>query len=236
MAEKVFLYGMHAVKEALLNPKRLKKKIWVDPKIFPQFVDQLGDIPWAYAGAAVFEKILGKEVVHQGIVLETHALEEPCLETFLASAEPNKRVVILDQVTDPQNLGAILRSCAAFAIDLLVIPQQHAPTCDGLVAKIASGGLEHVPVVRVSNLARTLDVLKKHDFWCYGLAEEGLDYVNNLKFSGHMAFLFGAEGPGLRRLTKEKCDVLVRIPTSKKFGTLNVSHSVSVMAFLARKS
>jgi 23S rRNA (guanosine2251-2'-O)-methyltransferase len=169
--------------------------------------------------------------VHQGIAALFAPLEEPLLEDVLARCGEHALVLALDQVSDPHNVGAILRSAAAFGVAGLVVTDRHAPADTGVLAKAASGALELVPMVRAVNLARTLDQLKDAGFWLYGLDEQGEVALGELDLAGRVAIVLGAEGEGLRRLTAEKCDRLATIPTEAKFAALNVSNAAAVAAY-----
>jgi 23S rRNA (guanosine2251-2'-O)-methyltransferase len=140
-------------------------------------------------------------------------------------------VVLLDQVTDPHNVGAILRSAAAFAALAVVVPEHGAPPVTGVLAKAASGALERVPLVRVTNLARALDRLKEAGFWCVGLAEDGPQALESLDLPARVALVLGAEGSGMRRLTRERCDFVVRLRTRGAPASLNVSNAAAVALY-----
>ncbi|MDZ4053040.1 MAG: TrmH family RNA methyltransferase, partial [Phenylobacterium sp.] len=153
------------------------------------------------------------------------------IEDILARCGDNALVLALDQVSDPHNVGAILRSAAAFGAAGVIVTDRHTPSDTGTLAKSASGALEVVPLVRAVNLARTLDQLKEAGFWTYGLAESGDTRIGDLDLKGRTCIVLGAEGEGLRRLTTEKCDRLVTIPTSNALSALNVSNAAAVAAY-----
>jgi 23S rRNA (guanosine2251-2'-O)-methyltransferase len=175
--------------------------------------------------------------VHQGIAAQLDALEEPDIEDIVRATEglESARVVVLDQVTDPHNVGAIIRSAAAFGTAAVVMPERNSPPSTGTLAKAASGAIEHVPLVRVVNLARALDRLKQAGFWCVGLDAGATTALHAADLSGKVAVVLGAEGEGLRRLTREHCDLMVRIPISRGMESLNVSNAAAIALYeLAR--
>jgi 23S rRNA (guanosine2251-2'-O)-methyltransferase len=188
-------------------------------------------------GRSELDRLL-PSAVHQGIALSTTPLEEPTLEEALrqGSAASDAVLLVLDQVTDPHNVGAILRSAAAFAATGVVVTERHAPATTSTLAKAASGALETVPLVRVGNLAQALAEIKAAGFWCAGLAADASQTLAEAKLSGRIALVLGAEGAGLRRLTRERCDLLLRIPLAPSgMASLNVSNAAAVALYeLAR--
>ncbi|NBC32557.1 MAG: 23S rRNA (guanosine(2251)-2'-O)-methyltransferase RlmB, partial [Alphaproteobacteria bacterium] len=179
------------------------------------------------------EALLPDGAVHQGLALEAEPLPDPGLDGVLRGLAPQARAVVLllDQVTDPHNVGAILRSAAAFGAAALVMTERHAPPVTGTLARAASGALEAVPVCRVVNLARTLRELAGADFLCLGLAEEAPRTLPAVAPAPRTALVVGAEGAGLRRLTRETCHVLARLPTARTFTTLNASNAAAVALY-----
>jgi 23S rRNA (guanosine2251-2'-O)-methyltransferase len=225
-----WLYGHHAVGAALANPER---------KILRLAQAGAGEVPvvegheWEQVPPDVLESWLPPRAVHQGLAAKVHPLPDRGIEDVIAAAEGQEhaQVVILDQVTDPQNVGAILRSAAAFGALAVILTERHAAPESGALAKAASGALEHVPLIRVANLARALDLLKKGGFWIAGLAAEGSQTLADAKLTGKVGLALGAEGPGLRRLTREHCDLLVRLPTGGAIDHLNVSNAAAVALY-----
>lgn len=225
-----WLYGHHAVTAALANPER---------KI--QRLAQAGaaDAPavegheWEQVPRDVLESWLPPGAVHQGLAAKVHPLPDRGIEDVIAEAEgaEHAHLMILDQVTDPQNVGAILRSAAAFGALAVILTERHAAPESGALAKAASGALEHVPLIRVANLARALELLKKGGFWIAGLAAEAPQTLAEAKLTGKVGLALGAEGPGLRRLTREHCDLLVRLPTGGPIDHLNVSNAAAVALY-----
>jgi len=185
------------------------------------------------------EALLPQGAVHQGMALAAEPLPAQDIEDVLdgISAAPGTQVVVLlDQVSDPHNVGAILRSAAAFAARAVVMPEHGAPPVTGALAKAASGALEAVPLLRVTNLARTLDRLKEAGFWCLGLEEGAEKTLGEVDPGSRVALVLGAEGSGLRRLTRERCDLLARLPTRGEPASLNVSNAAAIALYeLARR-
>ena len=161
--------------------------------------------------------------VHQGVVLEGGPLHEPSLHDVIGGDSSPDSLIMMDQVTDPHNVGAILRSAAAFGAGAVILTERNAPGMTGVLAKSASGATEIVPQIHVVNLARTLDELRQAGYWCVGLAEEGERTLAECDLSGRTVLVLGAEGEGLRQLTRKKCDELAKLPTGGPVGSLNVS-------------
>jgi 23S rRNA (guanosine2251-2'-O)-methyltransferase len=178
------------------------------------------------------DRRLGPDTVHQGALIEAEPLEEPTLAD-LVERSAGRPLIVLDQVTDPHNVGAILRSGAAFGTGGLVMTRRHSPPLDGTLAKSASGALEHVPVALVQNLARALAELKELDCIVIGLDDAAADRIEEMAWPVRSALVLGAEGKGLRQLTQESCDRLVRIATDGAIASLNVSNAAAVALHLA---
>ncbi|MBI3441490.1 MAG: 23S rRNA (guanosine(2251)-2'-O)-methyltransferase RlmB [Proteobacteria bacterium] len=234
-----YLYGIHTVTQALLNPQRVHKRLLCTQKAHESIQET-----WAEAqedGIALpevitvekedIERLLPRDAVHQDILLDCQPLEETSLHELLLTIPEDAKILVLDQVTDPHNVGAILRSAAAFGAKAVVVQTLHAPEITGVLAKSASGALEHVPMVREVNLSRALEQLKKAGFFCIGLAEEGKQTLAQLKLTGKIALVLGAEGAGLRRLVAENCDELAQLPTQGPIGSLNVSNAATVSLY-----
>lgn len=229
-----WLFGHHAVEEALGNPRRQIHRVVA-----------AGDAAAALGRNVTVEaverdfidKLVGRDVVHQGIAARVSPLPETDIYEIcdIGRNREQATVVVLDQVTDPHNVGAILRSAAAFGAIAIILTERHAAPESGILAKSASGALEHVPLVRVTNLARAMEELKEAGFWCIGLASEAKQTLSSVKSGGRVALCLGAEGAGLRRLTREHCDLLVRLPTSGPIDHLNVSNAAAISLYeLAR--
>lgn len=232
-ASKHKIFGIHAVVAALKNPRRTGHSLFITRKAFesfeienPELVKNLGVI--LFVTPEEIDARLGTNEVHQGMLLETDPLPLLSLEDIVDQAQETETIVILDQVTDPHNVGAIMRSAAAFGVSSVVITEHHGTPMTPTLAKCASGALEHIAFGSVGNLKQGLDYLKSQNFWCIGLDEEGAQDLHEFVFEGRTALVLGAEGKGLRRLTKDTCDVLLRLPTSGTFSTLNVSNAAAV--------
>lgn len=231
------LFGRHAVLAALANPRRRVREILcsqeaaetVAAAIAGQSEERRAALPAPrVVDPADINALLGEGAVHQGVVVRGDPLPDTALEEVLDAAGPQAILMVLDQVTDPHNLGAVLRSAAAFGADALIVQDRHTPQVTAVVAKAASGALDVTPLVRVTNLARALRTAQESGFWCVGLAEEGSDPLHSLDLSGRTAMVMGAEGDGLRRLTRETCDQLVHLPTHAPIRSLNVSAAAAI--------
>lgn len=234
------LHGLHAVREAWLNPKRRCHQLWLTPAAETAFAPTLAaaiaaelDRPAPLRADRDMLDAMLPGALHQGIALDAAPLPELSLADLLAK-QP-RLLVLLDQVTDPHNVGAILRSAAAFGADGVILTERHAPGLTGTLAKSASGALEHVPLVAVVNLARALSELRDAGFWCVGLAEEGEKALGEHDLSGATALVLGAEGEGLRRLTRERCDALALLPTQGAISSLNVSNAAAIALYEAKR-
>ncbi len=234
------LYGIHAVEAALANPKRHIRHAYLSGnaalKLEPLIAARR--IPATAVAPHDFDALLGGGAVHQGAVLVADPLLQPELEDFLAALkdEAPARVAILDQVTDPHNVGAVLRSAAAFGIAALIVQDRHSPPLTGSLAKVASGALEHVPVIATVNLARALDRLKDHGFVCLGFDSGAPGKFGAAAASAPRgAYVFGAEDKGLRRLIRERCDALYAVPAPGKIKSLNISNAAAIVFYEGAK-
>ncbi len=244
-----WIYGIHAATAAIANPARTIHHVLVAGESVSDLTALVEIARTARGGESPgitvvakdeLEKILARGAVHQGIATQASDLEAVDIEDILRVIEgrANARIVVLDQITDPHNVGAILRSAAAFSVAAVVVPERHAPGASAVMAKTASGALERVPLVRVVNLARCLDQLKAANIWCVGLAGDAPQTLTQADLTGRVALVLGNEGDGLRRLTRERCDMLVRIPmASEGVESLNVSNAAAIALYeLARRS
>ena len=226
----VWLYGRHSVLAALANPERRIERVLATKEMAERHADRLGNKVEIVSRDGFAAKIPA-DAVHQGLAALVSPLEEPGIEDLLARCGEKAVVLALDQVTDPHNVGAILRTAAAFGAAGVLTTERNSPADTGVLAKAASGALELVPLVRAVNLARALEQLKEAGFWLYGLDEGGDVALSSVDLSGRACIVLGAEGEGLRRLTAEKCDRLITIPTSARLAALNVSNAAAVALY-----
>jgi len=238
-----WIYGRHAVAAALNNPERR----WYRLAVLTGQQQEAGtliataaaarrgdDEPIRVLDRGDFAALLPEGAVHQGLALAVEPLAEPDLEDVLRRAailSGRSVVVVLDQVSDPRNVGAVLRSASAFGALAVVLPVHGSPPVSGALAKAASGALERVPLVRVVNLAHALDRLKEAAFWICGLDETASQTLAALDLGGRAALVLGSEGGGMRRLVRERCDYLARLPTRTQQSTINVSTAAAVALY-----
>jgi len=228
---QVRLWGRHAVEAALKNPERQHRKLWATREGIASLDGELpADFPVEYAEAADLARLVARDAPHQGLVLECAPLEDVFLEEVL-DGDPARPLLVLDQVTDPHNVGAILRSAAAFNACALLTQDRHSPPESGVVAKSASGALEIVPWGRVVNLARALEEAAEAGYWRIGLAGETDLTLSEALPTGPVALVLGAEGPGLRENIAHHCDALARLPISEAMESLNVSNAAAIALY-----
>ncbi len=230
-ADVVQIYGFHSVAAALRAPRRKLIRLYATAAAAEKLADEI-------AARGLETRILEpneialrapREAVHQGLLLEARPLEPIDISELPAKG----LVVVLDQVTDPHNVGAILRTCAAYAVDALVTTERHSPEFTGALAKSASGGLEHVPICSVTNLARALGELGDLGYWRVGLDSEAPQTLAAARLARPLALVLGAEDKGLRRLTREHCDVMARLDLPGAIKSLNVSNACAIALAIA---
>ncbi|MCK1443919.1 23S rRNA (guanosine(2251)-2'-O)-methyltransferase RlmB [Bradyrhizobium sp. 2] len=226
----VILYGWHTVTMALTNPQRQIRKLTLTENAAKRLADE--NIATRVTPEIVrpqeIDRLLSPDAVHQGLLAEADALPSPDIETL----EQEGMVLVLDQITDPHNVGAILRSAAAFAVKAIVTTARHSPEATGVLAKAASGALELVPMVTVQNLARALTALNERGFQTVGLDSEGSEDLSNVTLREPLALVLGAEGKGLRQLTRETCSVVARLDMPGEIKSLNVSNAAVLSLYV----
>ncbi len=227
--ENDIIYGAHPVEEALKNPKRKFVKLTCTlngAERLKALTQPLGITP-EIVNPKVLDRKVEPDAVHQGMILEAKALRQPQLDEI----EQSGVVVMLDQVTDPHNVGAILRSCAAFQVTAVVTTARHSAEASGVLFKAASGAYEHVPFVKVTNLARAMEELRDAGFRLVGLDSEAETVLGAIDKTPPLVLVLGAEGKGLRELTRKNCDVVAKLDFSGAIRSLNVSNAAAVALY-----
>ena len=227
------LYGWHTVKAALENPRRKIRRLVATENALRRLTSE--GVPLRIEAETVrpdaIAALVGPEAVHQGLYVEADPLPSPHIDEIA----PHGVVLVLDQITDPHNVGALMRSAAAFAVSAIVTTARHSPEATGVLAKAASGALEYVPIVEVQNLARALDALRTSGFQLVGLDSEGEADLAAVALTGPVALVLGAEGKGLRQLTRATCDVLARLDMPGEIKSLNVSNAAALALFVTTR-
>jgi 23S rRNA (guanosine2251-2'-O)-methyltransferase len=240
-AETVWLFGLHAVRDALVNPERVKLRLMVTKNALDKLAKEItaSGMEPEIVEPRQFSAPIDPGSVHQGAALEVKALDWGLLQDRCMAAEGRLgMVVMLDRVTDPHNVGAILRSAEVFGASAVIAPARHSAPETGALAKTASGALERQPYLRVKNLSDAMETLRDMGYVLFGLdgeAHEPLDQAVAQAGTRPIALVLGAEGPGLRDKTKETCDKLVRIEAAGGFGSLNVSNAAAVALYTATR-
>lgn len=240
---KIDLFGIHAVTEAWTNPKRHIHALYITQSAMDGFDKALKtahDNGLKRPNPTIIDKgamdhSLPQGSVHQGIGLNCQPLDDIDLDDIIRAEAPKERsvLIMLDQVTDPHNVGAIIRSASAFGAGGMVMQRKHAPELKGVLAKTACGGVEHLSVAYETNLTRSIEALQEAGYFAIGLCEHTEESVSRLNEYPKLVLVLGAEGDGLRRLIREQCDLLVRLPTAPPIASLNVSNAAAVALFAA---
>ncbi len=234
---KADLFGLHAVREAWKNPDRFVHALFVTENALKEFEAHL-DMdakrpPPTIVSKEDLDRAFASGTVHQGIALSCQSLPEQSVIDLIikAEAKPKSVIVILDQVTDPHNIGAILRSACAFGADGVVMQNRHVPEMTGILAKTACGALEHIGIAYETNLSRAIEKLQEHHYTVIGMDEHAEKTFSQLYKYDRTVIVMGAEGPGMRRLVRDHCDVLVKLPTQEPIASLNVSNAAAVALY-----
>lgn len=231
---RIHFWGRHAIIAALANPDRTVRRIWGTREALGA-LDLPPVLPVQYADVTDLARMVPRDAPHQGLVAEVEPLPGLWLGDVLSDDPDDRRpLVLLDQVTDPHNVGAILRSAAAFDARAIITQDRHSPPETGVLAKAASGALEVVPWVRVVNLARALDEVAEAGYWRIGLAGEARRSLGQAMGQARLALVMGAEGEGLRPNTAEHCDELAKLPISGRVESLNVSNATAIALYAAQ--
>lgn len=229
----VRLYGLHSVRSAVDNPKRVIRRMLVTRNAAQRLsLPDLATLPFeaALAEPRQIERLTGKEAVHQGVVIDA----EPLAKQHLSDLAGADLILVLDQVTDPHNVGAIMRSAVAFGAAAIVTTSRHSPGDSSVLAKAASGALEHIHQIEVQNLAKAIERLHQMGFQTIGLDSEAPEPIGNCFKTGKLALVLGAEGKGLRQKTRETVSHLARLDMPGPIKSLNVSNAAAISLFAAR--
>lgn len=224
-----WIFGWHACQSAFNNKNRRIEKILLDRKQDPKKLNLSRKVNTEIVDSKVIEQKVSKDSVHQGIAALVHELMPEDL-SFLANLE-QATIVILDQVTDQHNAGAIWRSAAAFGAHAIITTERNSAPESGVLAKSASGALEIVPRIEVKNLASAINEIKEMGFWVYGFSEHAKESLSKFSFAKKTALIFGSEGEGMRSLTTKNCDQTLKLQTHNTFHTLNVSNAAAVALY-----
>jgi 23S rRNA (guanosine2251-2'-O)-methyltransferase len=224
------------VRAALANPRRKVKRAVMTVRAKEEIgAKLLGRVRHEVADGDAVARLLPTGAVHQGVALACEGLPKLGLEDALAPSARRRIVLVLDQISDPHNAGAILRSAAAFGVSAVVVQDRHAPPESGALAKSASGALDIVPVVTVVNIARALEQLGELGFWRIALAGDGEAPLKDTAGAGDVALVLGSEGSGIRRLVRERCDTAAFLPIESAMESLNVSNAAAVALYELRR-
>lgn len=228
--EALWLYGKHACRAALSNPRRDIRQILVTRNTAQELSDVLKNRHFEDNSPQDIASRLPRDAVHQGIAIEATPLPTILLQEWLTAPHEGP-LLLLDQITDPHNVGAILRSAAAFGASAVLMQDRHSPPESGVLAKSASGALEVVPMLRVTNLTQAMAATREAGYWCIGLDGHAEQIISHAQLPQKIALVLGAEGKGLRRLVAGHCDLTVRLPISDKVESLNVSNAAAVALY-----
>lgn len=231
-------WGRHAVLAALANPERTVKRIWGTREALGA-LDLPPVVPMAFCDVVDLARLVPRDAPHQGMVIEVDPLEEVWIGDFLQDEIDNDRrrpLIVLDQVTDPHNIGAVLRSAAAFDAAGIITQDRHSPPESGVIARSASGALESVPWVRVVNLSRALEEISEAQYWRIGLTGNTETVLGDTLDGSRVALVLGSEGDGMRHNVMEHCDVLARLPISPRMESLNISNAAAVALYAVATS
>jgi 23S rRNA (guanosine2251-2'-O)-methyltransferase len=225
-----YIFGKHAALAALNNDNRVVNNVLCTQEMFDAHSNVISKHPYKITTNSIINDTLAFKQIHQGIIVRVKSIFQSNISE-LDLENPKIKLAILDQITDPQNIGAIIRSAAAFNINTIIMPSDNTPDENATIAKTACGCLELVQIIKVTNLKSTMDYLKKQGFWIVGLDSSSNTIFNKQIVSDRMAIVLGSEDTGPRRLTKEACDFLTKIPMSSEVESLNVSNAAAIVFY-----
>lgn len=238
MKNNLILYGRHAVIAALKNPRREIGKILVTKDNLDEIKKYADPSKLHVVDRKEIDKLLPQDATHQGFAAYAKELESYAIEDIieLADKQTNCNILMLDQVTDPQNIGAIIRTCVAFDTLALIVQDKNSPPETGAMAKASVGAVENLPICRVTNLSRTINQLQEVGFWSIGMDGNAQTTIDKIKKGGKNLIVMGSEGKGMRRLVEENCDIVVKLPISPKVESLNVSTAAAIALYELSKN
>ena len=228
-----WIYGYHTVLSALQNPRRQIFRILATKKAAAKLHQHIKAEAFEITKSKEIENLLSPDAVHQGIAAEVMPLPVRSLDEIINTNHIKERTlfIVLDQVSDPRNVGAIVRSAVAFGASAIIQQNRNAPSATRTMAKAASGGLEHIDLISVPNVAQVIQKLKKNSFWTIGLDSNAISNLGDIELPKKCCLVLGSENIGLRRLTKQICDTTVRIPMSANIDSLNISNAAAVAMY-----
>ncbi len=229
--DRFWIYGLHSVRAALVNKRRATHRLLATQDVMAEIEAHLSarpDLKRDVVGPDGFKTLLPRDAVHQGVAVEVSALPHVPLEPLLASPKPMSTLLVLDQVTDPRNFGAILRSAVAFKATAVVVPERNSAELNGVTAKAASGALDMISIVHTVNLARAFEQMKAAGYWIVGLDADADEPLQSYERPPKTAIVLGSEGRGLRRLVAERCDKLLSLPIDRRIESLNVAVAAGI--------
>ncbi len=238
---QILLYGRHPVLAAINNSQRKISKIFCTKENLDEIKKILSqtkrNIPFNTIDRKDLDKMLPRDAVHQGFAIQCQELKNYTLDEIcrMADKKQNCHILLLDQVTDPQNIGAIIRSCVAFETLALILQDKNSPTESGAMAKASAGMIEQLPICRVTNLSRAISQLKDSGFWVIGMDGYATTYIDGINKTGKIAIVMGSEGKGMRRLVEENCDATVKLPIAPSVESLNVSTAAAIALYEINK-
>lgn len=229
------IFGKHSVIAALNNPKRKIINLYATKESWSEISPQIKNLKCElnFLNKNEFDRLVPAGSVHQNLILQVEALKQPLIEDIIIQDELRdySLIIVLDQVSDPHNIGAILRSCAAFSASAVILPDHNSPKENNTIAKCSAGAIEHIPLISVTNISQTIKTLKESGYWVVGLDGNTDKTLNNQLFSSKMVIILGSEEKGMRKLTKENCDFIAKIPMSSKVESLNVSNAATIALY-----
>ena len=239
MGKEITIYGKHSCISALHNKNRKCFKLFIEKAHEQKYINLIKQFE-SKITISIVNKISEKtkipsNAVHQGIALHASAFTNQDLNSIIEKEK--SLIVIIDQIKDPHNIGAIIRTSAAFNVDAIILTARHCatPETSPIISKIASGGLDIVPIITVPNIKNTMKILQKNNYWCYGIENLGENESYNVNFHHKSAIVLGSEDKGTRETTKKNCDIIIKIPISNKINSLNVANAASIILYEFRR-